>query len=110
MRFISYTTLAANRRKFSGKEEQGTIGSSTLPYLDFGARMYDPALGRWNTYDLMAEKYYGLNPYVYCNGDPVNMVDLEGKDWYSFIDENGTKKYKYIAEYLGCFVEAQKVL
>ena len=75
----SYATLANNRQKFSGKEDQSTIASSTLPYLDFGARMYDPKLVRWNTYDPMAEKYYGINPYVYCAGDPVNTVDLDGR-------------------------------
>ena len=77
----SYSTLAANRQKFSGKEDQTTIGSSTLPYLDFGARMYDSKLVRWNTYDPMAEKYYGVNPYVYCNGDPLNLIDSDGKEW-----------------------------
>ncbi len=67
----SYATLATNRQKFSGKEDQSTIGSSTLPYLDFGARMYDAKLVRWSTYDPMAEKYYGINPYIYCNPDLV---------------------------------------
>ena len=75
----SYATLSSNRQKFSGKEEQTTVAGSTLPYLDFGARMYDAKLVRWNTYDPMAEKYYGINPYVYCAGDPVNMVDVEGR-------------------------------
>ena len=74
----SYATLAANRQKFSGKEDQTAVAGSTLPYLDFGARMYDSKLVRWNTYDPMAEKYYGINPYVYCNGDPVNMMDPDG--------------------------------
>ena len=75
----SYATLATNRQKFSGKEDQTTVVGSTLPYLDFGARMYDPKLVRWNTFDPMAEKYYGINPYVYCAGDPVNLVVPEGK-------------------------------
>ena len=35
--------ISDNRHRFSGKEEQ-TLGD--LGYLDFGARMYDPALGR----------------------------------------------------------------
>ena len=60
----TYATLASNRQKFSGKEEQTAVAGSTLPYLDFGARMYDAKLVRWNTYDPMAEKYYGINPYV----------------------------------------------
>ena len=28
--------------------------------------------------DPMAQKYYGLSPYAYCAGDPVNLVDPEG--------------------------------
>ena len=76
----SYATLSSNRQKFSGKEDQTTVAGSTLPYLDIGARMYDAKLVRWNTYDLMAEKYYEINPYVYCAGDPVNNIDPFGCD------------------------------
>ena len=75
----SNATLASNRQRFSGREDQTAVAGSTLPYLDFGARMYDAKLVRWNTYDPMAEKYYGINPYAYCNGDPVNMVDPLGR-------------------------------
>jgi RHS repeat-associated protein len=88
----SYPTLASNRQKFSGKEDQTAVAGSTLPYLDFGARMYDAKLVRWNTYDPMAEKYYGINPYVYCNGDPVNMVDKRGLFMDNFIFEKGRYK------------------
>ena len=28
--------------------------------------------------DPMAEKYYGISPYVYCGGDPVNKIDNTG--------------------------------
>ena len=77
----SYATLSSNRQKFSGKEEQTTVAGSTLPYLDFGARMYDAKLVRWNTYDPMAGKYYGINPYAYCAGDPVNLIDSDGLEW-----------------------------
>ena len=80
----SYPTLASNRQKFSGKEDQTTVAGSTLPYFDFGARMYDSKLVRWNTYDPMAEKYYGINPYVYCNGDPVNTIDPDGRNPFAY--------------------------
>ena len=88
----SYATLSSNRKKFSGKEDQTAVAGSTLPYLDFGARMYDAKLVRWNTYDPMAEKYYGINPYVYCNGDPMNMVDKRGLFMDNFIFEKGRYK------------------
>ena len=43
----SYATLSSNRQKFSGKEDQTAVAESTLPYLDFGARMYDVPTKRW---------------------------------------------------------------
>ena len=65
----------ANRHRFAGKEEQAFAG---LPYIDFGARLYDPATARWNTSDPMAEKYHWSSPYVYCLDNPINSVDPDG--------------------------------
>lgn len=78
----SSTTL--NHWRFSGKEEQNICGTD-IGLLDFGARYYDPWLSRWITQDPMAHKYAGINPYVYCNGDPVNMVDIKGMSIDDFI-------------------------
>ena len=43
----------------------------------------------------MAEKYYEVNAYGYCAGNPVMMVDPDGENWYSYLDEEGTMRYKY---------------
>ncbi|MBP5689828.1 MAG: RHS repeat-associated core domain-containing protein [Bacteroidales bacterium] len=72
----AYPQLTANRWRYSGKEEQASV--SGLPFLDFGARQYDPALGSWLTQDPLAKDYPSLSPYAYCAGDPVNLVDPEG--------------------------------
>ena len=73
---------------FSGKEDLGqaldlasgaAIGTSDLRILDFGARHYDPIVPRWTTQDPLAEKYFPINPYSYCAGDPVNMIDSDGR-------------------------------
>ena len=29
--------------------------------------------------DPLAEKYYAISPYVYCAGNPVNLVDEGGR-------------------------------
>lgn len=42
-----YPQLTVNREKFNGKESQ-TVGG--LGFLDYGARMYDAALGKWMTF------------------------------------------------------------
>lgn len=62
--------------KFSGKELDSY---NKLNWYDFGARMYDTALGRWHVMDPMCERYYSLSPYQYCKNSPVRMVDPDGK-------------------------------
>lgn len=46
-----------------------------LALYDFGARMYDPALGRWFAQDPM---YQYDSPYVYCGNNPVSGYDPTG--------------------------------
>lgn len=48
--------LSDNRYRYNGKEEQSFI---KVPYIDYGARMYDPKFRlSWNGSDPLAEKYY----------------------------------------------------
>jgi RHS repeat-associated protein len=44
-----------NQYKFNGKEEQDEL---SLGWLDYGFRMYDPALGRWHVPDPLQEDEY----------------------------------------------------
>ena len=50
-----------------------------LLYTSYGARHYDPAIGRFTTVDPMIDKYYPLTPYGYCGGNPICHRDEEGK-------------------------------
>ena len=47
-----------NRPEVSGKELDRMHGLDTY---DYGARQYDPILGRWDRMDPLCEKYYDLN-------------------------------------------------
>ena len=62
--------------KYNGKELDTKKG---LNWYDYGARMYDAALGRWHKIDPMTEKYYSVSPYAYCSSNPVNAIDYQGK-------------------------------
>jgi len=86
------------RDHFTGKEDQGPDFGTA--YTDFGARQYSPALRRWLVPDPLSEKYYGVSPYAYCAGDPVNMVDEDGRD--GMVKGDGTKNnpYTIVAVYL----------
>ena len=77
---------ADNRYRYNGKEEQAGFG---LPYLDYGARLYDPAVGRWLTQDPLSEKYYGISPYAFCAGNPMKYVDMDGNAFSPIYDLSG---------------------
>jgi RHS repeat-associated protein len=66
--------------KFGGKELDRSNG---LDFYDFEARSFDPSLMRFTMMDPLAEKYYGISPYVYCNNNPINRIDPNGMDDYS---------------------------
>ncbi|MEN8249770.1 MAG: RHS repeat-associated core domain-containing protein [Bacteroidota bacterium] len=58
-----------------------------LDLYDYGARMYDSALGRWHTQDRFAEKYLDFSPYQYAANNPILFIDVNGDSLMIF--ENG---------------------
>ena len=61
--------------KYNGKELDTKKG---LNWYDYGARMYDAAVGRFTTTDRFAEKYYSMSSYQYGGNNPVGNIDING--------------------------------
>nr|WP_295930778.1 DUF6443 domain-containing protein [uncultured Dyadobacter sp.] len=62
-----------NRYLYNEKELQVGIG-----YLDYGARMYMPEVGRMGTVDRFAGKYPDVSTYQFALGNPVINIDVNG--------------------------------
>ncbi|MDJ1505185.1 RHS repeat-associated core domain-containing protein [Cytophagaceae bacterium BD1B2-1] len=71
--------------QYNGKEKQEEFG---LNWMDYGARQYDPQLGRWHVNDSKADKYASVTTYVYCANNPMRFIDPDGNDIY---DPQGNK-------------------
>jgi RHS repeat-associated protein len=63
------------KNKFTGKEWDDEFG---LNWNYFGARYYDPQIGRFPVVDRFADKYPSLSPYHYGANNPVLFVDANG--------------------------------
>ncbi|MBU1014178.1 MAG: RHS repeat-associated core domain-containing protein [Bacteroidetes bacterium] len=77
--------VVPNKYKYNGKEEQEMPGK----WLDYGARFYDPTLGRFTTADPLAEVAYDWTPYRYGYNNPMKYTDPTGMLESTHTDEDG---------------------
>jgi len=59
---------------------EGGMGDTDTGLVRFGARDYDPEVGRWLTKGPIPLGAHGANVYGYALHDPINLQDPNGRD------------------------------
>ncbi|GAB5466295.1 MAG: hypothetical protein Kapaf2KO_17310 [Candidatus Kapaibacteriales bacterium] len=66
------------RYGFNGMERDGELKGASNSY-DFGARIYDPRVGRFLSLDPLAKEYPSLSDYAFLANMPIRDIDVDGK-------------------------------
>lgn len=82
------TGSSSNKYFYNGKELQDGLN---LDWYDYGARFYDPQIGRFTTIDPLAEKYHSISTFAYCFNNPIRFIDPDGRSATNYEDEEGKR-------------------
>ncbi|NJN28039.1 MAG: RHS repeat-associated core domain-containing protein [Cyclobacteriaceae bacterium] len=80
--------FTTNNFLYNGKELQTDLD---LDWYDYGARMYNAAIGRWHVVDRLAEEYHDVGPYLYSMNNPVRFVDPDGNQVWDMTTDKAHK-------------------
>ncbi len=83
LRKSNYDYSNNNRHLYNGKELQVDLANQ----YDYGARFYDPVIGRFNTVDPYSEFFPWMTNYQYASNGPVSKIDLDGLEGILFFEE-----------------------
>lgn len=83
--------LANTSHIYTSTETSSAIVSLTIcsvwhSVMRFGERYYDSDISICLSIDPLSDKYPSMSPYMYCAGNPVILVDPDGRSYGHYVD------------------------
>lgn len=76
-----------HRFGFNGQEKDDEVKGNGN-HIDFGARGYDPRIGRWLSVDPLWKEYPAQTDYGFALNNPVMFVDKDGQEVFAYTAES----------------------
>jgi len=113
MGFSEHYFVDDYRFGFNGMEKDDEVKGNGNS-LDFGARIYDPRIGRFLSIDPLFASYSGETPYGYASNSPIYFIDKNGENSIGYIGDDGKlyieATYHAVSEGTSSFTDVQMKL
>jgi RHS repeat-associated protein len=91
---------------FNGMRKDDEIHNATGTSYDFGARLYDPRVGRFLSLDPLASSFADWSPYVFAFDNPIVYIDPDGRSGKDYRARLNSMSVKYNSDFQSAWAKS----